>query len=386
VTLTDGPNAIAATYSEPGKTGGPVNYFSSTGTLLQDVQDFQLSAATAPPVVVTQGFTTSSDPFTAQTMSVSPVSIQGFATCTGSSTTSPSYCTTATAAPLSLLCAVTSASGSGTAPLCKLYQLGTTITASTLAVAASGAEPSLSLVMDATSASAGNYTVAVTATDPTTGLVRVTSFSVSVRAISGQLQIASGATTGNIGNVTFQVPAGVTLTNFSCPFLTGAGISQAGGENPPAAGMACIIGTPTTSASGTTITLPVSVCTNEPFSSSPTAPNVVTSCPTSTTAAVARPVDRRSDLLVAGVFGLPFFGLIGLFGGKRTRRAFYQLLVLFAIGIAALQTMGCGGSFHSSSTTVSGTTPPGVYYLMVEGTGSDHNTYEAVLQVDVTVL
>jgi hypothetical protein len=348
-TLGDGANSVVAAYSEP---SGAANFISSSGTLTQNVQDFSLSAATAPPVIVTAGFTTGSDLFTAQTMSVGPVSIENFSTASGK--------------PLALSCAVTNSSGTTvTAPACNLFTLGTTTNASTLAVSATGAEPALSLVVDATSATGGNYTVTVSGTDPTTGLVHTAQFAVNVRTTASALQVASGATTNNSGNVTFTVPSGVTLSGFSCPWLAGSGITAASGVNPASFGMACTFGTPTVS--GSTITLPVTVTTSGTLS----------------TAAV----DRHSDVLIAGVFGLPFLGLLGLAGGKRTRKAFYQLLVLFAFGVAALQTMGCGGSFHSSTTTVSGgTTPPGVYYLLVEGTGSDGKTYEAVLPVDVTVL
>jgi hypothetical protein len=350
VTLTSGANAIAATYTEP---SGAANFISSTGSLTQNVSDFSLSAATAPPVIVSAGFTTSNDPFTAQTMSVGPVSTFGFSTASGT--------------PLSLTCAVTNSSGTTvTAPACKLFALGTTNPASTLAVNASGAEPALSLVVDATTAAAGNYTVTVTGTDPTTGLVHTASFAVKVRAVATALQVASGATTNNSGNVTFLVPTGVTLSNFACPYLAGSGITASSGVKPSNYGMACTFGTP--SVSGNTVTVQVTVTTNN----------------TLTTASST----RHSDLLVAGVFGLPFFGLVGLLSRKRGRMAFFQLMGLVAISIAALQTMGCGGSFHSTTTTTTsgGTTPPGVYYLLVQGTGSDGNTYQAVLPVNVTVL
>ena len=374
-----GPTVITATYSEPGTVGGPVNFTPSTYSSTQTVQDFTLS--TIPAVTITQGFTSASDPFSAQTLSVSPVSIQGFATCTGSNPPFPSYCpANNTAAPLKLTCTVASTSGgSGAAPICKLYELGTTTPASTLAVLQTGqAEPALTLVVDATSAAAGGYTVTVGATDPTTGLTGMahsTVFNVTVRAISAELQVASGATTNNMGSVTFEVPNGVTLSNFGCVSLTGAGITQAGGESPSKAGISCGLGTP--AVSGNTVTLPVTVCTSGSATCTLTAQSLAPALPFAA---------RRSGLLVAGLFGLPLFGLLGIFGRKRTRKTFYRLLVLLAVGVAALQSMGCGGSFHTSSTTVSGTTPPGVYYLLVQANGSDGNTYQAVLQLDVTVL
>ena len=349
-TLASGVNSIVATYSEP---SGSANFISSTGTITQNVSDFSLSAATAPPVTVTAGFTTSSDLFTAQTISVGPVSTLGFSTASGS--------------PLTVTCSITNSSNATvTAPACNLFALGTTIKATTLAVVASGAQPALSLVVDATSAAAGNYNVTITGTDPTTGLVHTASFPVIVRTQATALQIASGATTNNVGTVTFQVPSGVTLSNFSCPSLAGSGISAANGVKPSNFGIACSFGTPTSS--GSTVTLTVTVTTNNTITTSSTA--------------------RHSDLLVAGMLGLPLFGLMGLLSRKRGRMALFQLMGLVAIAIATLQTMGCGGSFHSSggSTASGGTTPPGVYYLLVQGIGSDGKTYQAVLPVDVTVL
>jgi hypothetical protein len=361
--LGGGPNLIVATYASDS------NFNGSNNTLTQNVQDFALATTAAPPVIVTAGFVTNTDPFSAQVISLTPVTNQGFATCTGTASTSPSYCTTTTAAPLKLTCSVTSTSGAGgTAPLCELYVTGsTTVTASTLAVTSS-AEPSLNLVVDAKSATAGSYTVLVTGTDPTTGLVHTASFGVNVRAVV-TLQLASGATTGNTGNVTFAVPTGVTLSGFSC-LLGGSGITSPTGVDPAKFGVGCVFGSPMVS--GNTVTLPVSVTTS------------------GTIAALDSP--HRSNLLLAGLLGIPFFGLFGLLRGrKRLGRDIFRLVAILVIGIAAFQTIGCGGSFQAKSgTSISGggTTPPGIYYLLVQGTGSDTHTYQAqtVIQIDVLAL
>jgi hypothetical protein len=62
-------------------------------------------------------------------------------------------------------------------------------------------------------------------------------------------------------------------------------------------------------------------------------------------------------------------------------------LAIVAIGVAALTASSCGGSYHASTTAITGgTTPPGTYYLLVQGTGSDGNTYQAVLELVVSVL
>jgi len=61
------------------------------------------------------------------------------------------------------------------------------------------------------------------------------------------------------------------------------------------------------------------------------------------------------------------------------------MLAIVAVSIAAWQVMGCGGSFHGSGTTNGGKTPPGVYEILVDGTGSDGNTYQAVIKLTVTL-
>ena len=76
---------------------------------------------------------------------------------------------------------------------------------------------------------------------------------------------------------------------------------------------------------------------------------------------------------------------IVLFGSLRSRRRGYKRLLQF-LGIALvllvlLQGIGCGGGFNRPAT-VSGT-PTGAYNLLVQGTGSDNNTYSAVVPVNV---
>ena len=333
VGFTDGSNGIVASYS------GDPNYATSSSLLSEVVEDFSLTVAPVPSttqgVLVTHGFTTASDPFPQQALAVTPNSI--------------SYSGT-----LSLSCS----SPTTGAPKCTTAQ-------SSLSVAAAGAQQSVGVTIDATSATPGTYNFTLTGTDAN-GLVRTFAFPVTVRAVSA-LQIASGATTGNTQSVTFMVPSGVTLSGFTCPWLAGSGITATTGVPPSNFGVGCSFGTP--AASGTTITLPVTVTTS------------------GTIAALDSP--HRSNLLLAGVLGIPFFGLIGLLRGrKRMARDIFRLVAILAIGMAALQAIGCGGSFHTNTTSVAsgGTTPPGIYYLQVQGTGSDNNTYEAILQIDVLAL
>jgi hypothetical protein len=356
--LTPGTDSIDAAYN------GDSNFSSSTFARAQSVEDYSI-ALSVPSVTVSQGSTTSSDLFTPQPINVAPVSTNGYSTATGK--------------PLNLVCTVTNASGATVkAPACELA--GGTSSTATLAVAKTGVQQqSVAIVINATSnAAPGQYTVNVTATDPTTGLVRsatsdggaLVGFELTVRALSAPLSIVSGATSGNTGNVTFVLPKGVTLSGISCPSIGGTGISSTT-ETPGEIGVACHISPSSLGSAGSTstqtVTAAVTVTTNNPLHSAG--------------------LVKHSNLLFAGLFGIPFFGLFGLLSRKPARKTFFRLLAFLAIGVALLQPMGCGGSFHTSTTSVNGgTTPPGTYYILVQGSGSDGNTYDAVLEVIVSVL
>jgi large repetitive protein len=348
--MPSGPNSISAAYS------GDPNFNSSAQTLIQNVQDFSLTISSTPPVTLSQGQTTSSDFFNRQTISVNPVSIEGF--------------TTASGKPLNLTCTIAnSASTTVTAPACDLFTPGTTTAASTLAVTSSGSTQALNIVVDATSPNAllDTYTVTVTGTDPTTGLSHTAKFNVQVISVSSVLQLISGATTGNAGNITFRLPPGVTLANLSCVYIGGTGITSTT-ESPSQFGVACPAFNPSTLGSN----------------SSTSTQTVTTSVTITTNSTIAAVPAQHTSLLVAGVFGIPVFGLIGLMRRRKVRSVFFGLLAFLAICVAALQAIGCGSSVHTGSSQVNGgTTPPGVYYILIDGTGSDGNTYSAVLQLNV---
>jgi hypothetical protein len=240
--------------------------------------------------------------------------------------------------------------------------LSSTGDTNTLNVIASGVEPSLTFYLDATSATPGTYTYTLTATDPTTSLVQSTTFTATVRAVSAALTVISGATSGNTESVTFNLPAGVTLSNFTCKYITGTGITGTTSA-PSAAGVACSFGTPVVS--GTTVTIPVTITTNSPI----------------TTGGLSA---LRGFLPL--LFGLTLVGLLGLMRRKAIRVGIFRVIILLAVGAGLLQTIGCGGSFSVKTTTVQGgTTPPGSYQLLIEATGSDGNTYSAVLNLQVTL-
>jgi hypothetical protein len=91
----------------------------------------------------------------------------------------------------------------------------------------------------------------------------------------------------------------------------------------------------------------------------------------------------HTNILAAGLLGIPIFGLIGFLRGRKT---FFKLLTILVVCTAAFQVLGCGGSFQQKTvSSQGGTTPPGIYYLQVQGTGSDGNQYQSVLQVNVTL-
>ncbi|HEV2278375.1 MAG TPA: Ig-like domain-containing protein, partial [Acidobacteriaceae bacterium] len=346
--LTAGVDTILAVYSND------PNYLTSSGvaTPPQTVQDYALVVSSTPPVEVSQGYTSSSDLFTPQTMSVAPISIQGFSTASGK--------------PLALTCSVTavfSPASSPALPLCNLASNG-------LAVAGNGAQGATGLVMDATKASAGVFSVQVNGVDPTTGLKRSSpAFNVIVRSASSPLTLVSGATTGNTGNLTFLLPAGVSLSNLACQSVSGPNLT--GSVSPASLGITCSFNPTTIPASNVAQAGQVAI-------------TIGTSGSTTTTAANG----RHTDLWMAGLVGLPFFGLLGLIGGRKSSRSvFFRLVVIAVICVVAFQAIGCGGSFKTlpanSSGSGGGKTPPGVYNVLVVGTGSDGQIYQAVLQLNV---
>ncbi len=350
--FTDGPNGVVATY-----TGDP-NYQTSNGPFNQLIEDYAISVSPVPAnaigVLVTQGFTTANDPFAPAALSVTSVSTAGF-------TGSPA-----------LTCA---GSGSG-APTCGFASTSATScqATATLPIAASGVQQSIGVCVDATKATPGTYAMTMTATDPTTSIVRTATFPVTVRALSAPLTLVSGATTNNTAALKFELPANVslTLTNStssntgSCSLVMGPELS--GSVSPQTLFINCSF-TPT----------------SVPSSASPQTASVTATIATGS--GTTSSLDGRSTLFFAGLLGIPVFGLFGLLGGRKsTRTIFLRLLAVVAICLTGWQISGCGGSFHGSTTvTNGGQTPPGAYYVLVTGTGSDGNTYEAVIQLNVTL-
>ena len=356
--LFPGSNTIVASYS------GDTSYLPTNQSEVLAVKDYALNVSSAPPVTVTEGFKTNTDLFSPQTITLTPVSISGFATAAGGD--------------LALNCnntggqtniTVVAAAAGAVLPTCAP-------TSTALTVLASGVQQTVGIVIDATGASPGTYSVKVTGTDPTTNIVHVTAaFNVTVRAksnFSGNL--TSGSTTGNSGTVSFILPANVGITGFTCPLISGTGINSTTGVASSSLSVGCSFNPTSVAATASTQFPQVTV-------------NVFTDG-THLTAGLA----SHTSLYLAGLLGIPIFGLIGLLRGRKSPgSAIFRLVAIFAICAAAFQVLGCGGSFKKPTTTGGGgKTPPGVYYLLIQGAaGKDASgnpiTYDAVLQVNITL-
>ena len=343
--LPAGLNTVNAAYSNDS------NFKSSNFSVSEAVQDYSVGINAVPTtggtpetgtVTVTQGFTSSSDPFAPLAISVTPTTIQGFS---GS---------------LGLTCAVTidSAPSGSVAPKCNLAT-------STLAVATSGTQQSADLVVDATNADPGLYTMAVTGTDSTTGLAHSTSINIFVSATGGPLNIVSGSTTGNQAAVNFLLPANVSLSNLICVSVSGTGI-QPPGVPPSTLSIQCSFD-PTTIAAA----------------SAEQSGTVTVTVTTGGAASAAN--SRHTNLWAAGLFGIPLFGLLGLLRGRKSARSvFFRVIAILALCTAAYQVTGCGGSFQKPASS-GGQTPPGSYTMLIQGTGSDGHTYQAILRLNITL-
>jgi len=360
VTTTTTPVGLAVTVTYNGSTNLPINagtysviatitdpnyQGSATGQLL--IQNFSLSATYSGAISVTQGFASASgisgvnpDPFTPQPITITPAAVSGYTpnlnlACTVSASTAPS---------------------NPTMPACLLNDTGPTITGD-------GVAP-VTLTINATGATPGIYAVALAVVDPTTQLTRTSTFTVNVRSASAPLTLQSGATTGNSATVSYVLPANVSLSGLSCTSIAGPTLTAP--VDPGALSVACSL-SPSSIASSTSIQeAQVTVTVN-----------------TGTTTTTAQ-LTGRSNYIAAGVLGVPLLGLLGLLGDRRkSGAAALRMFAALAIVVAAMQIAGCGGSFKQP-VSVSGSTPPGSYSVLVQGTGSDNQIYQAVVELNVT--
>jgi hypothetical protein len=338
--LPPGTNTIQAAYA--GDSNFAAVAAGAQPTFTVAVQDFSLTLSGptnvngVPTVAVTQQAQSTADLFSPVTITVTPASISSYSGTVTLSCSSPST----------------------GAPKCDIPP--------SLSLSGTGTPVPGSVVIDATSANPGNYTFTLTGTDSTTGLTHSLTFTVIVRALAGPLALVSGATTGNTANVNFVLPAGVSLSSLECLSVVGTGIT-AQNVPPSAISVGCTFNPATIPSSG----------------SLQTGTTVVT-ITTGTTAASS--LDRSSGLLIAGLFGIPIFGLFGFRRGRKSiGSVFLRLIAILAFTAAAYQVMGCGGSFQRPPAT-QGQTPAGQYYLLIQGTGTPGNgTYQAVLELDVSL-
>jgi len=331
-------DAIEATYGSDG------NYIGSESLpLTESVQNYSITISTTA-VVVTQGYTTATDRFSPSTINAAPTPISGFS------------------GTLKLTCTVQSltASTGSSGPAC---DLGSGL----MTVKSSGGQTPVSIVIDATHSSPGVFNVILTGTDEATGLQHpaLAPLTVTVRNSPTSLNIESGATTGNTATIDFVLPAGVSLSGFNCASVSGPNLTT--NVSPATLDMACTFN-PTSIAASASVqraAVTVTVLTN---------------------GSTAAQLENRSTIFAAGLLGIPLLALLGV---ARRRKSFgaaiFRALAIVAIGVAGMQTMGCGGSFKATTIQSQGKTPPGSYFLLIQATGSDHNTYEAVLSVNVTL-
>ncbi len=343
--LPAGADTVTATYS------GDKNFKGSSFTVPEAVEDYSLAVTgvpegtPAPTAIVSQGSTSADDPFSPLTIAVTPASIEGFS---GS-------------VALGCNVAVVSAPSGATAPACNLV-------ASTIPVASSGTQASTDLIVDATKATPGLYSVTVQGTDSATGLVSAAkAFDVFVRAVGGPLRIVSGATTNNSAGLNFLLPPGVSISNLQCVSVTGTGIKPPG-VPPSTLSIGCIFN-PTTL----------------PASSSLQSASVTVTVTTGGSTTASASGSHNPKLMADGLLCLPIFGFFGLLRGRKSRNSiFFRVVAILVICVAVFQMAGCGGSFQLPNTS-GGATPPGAYTLLIQGTGSNGQTYQAVLEVDITL-
>lgn len=340
--LVAGTHTILAVYnSDP-------NYTTSSGSLTQQVEDYSLSTSTTSEITVSQGYTNTTDPFSPQSITVSATPIAGF---TGNLTLSCN------------VVAVTVPTGAVT-PTCSL---GST----TLAIASGATSQAVALTVDAGSgsnqrATPGTYSVSITGVDSATGLTRITAaVPVLVRSLAGPLTVVSGATTGNIVPVSFTLPANVGLSSIECVSVSGPTLTSS--VAPVALGIGCSFNPSTVAATGTIQGVPVTV--------------TITTGGTTT----AMLGDSNTAVFAASMIGLPILLLLGFMpGGKSSRKVLYRYLGLACMLVLLLQGTGCSGGHFTAPPSTSGTTPPGSYNILVQGQGTDNQTYQAVIQLNVT--
>jgi hypothetical protein len=135
----------------------------------------------------------------------------------------------------------------------------------------------------------------------------------------------------------------------------------------------------TASASGITCTFPTA-SVNIAKGATTTPVPIMVSVGATASAAVAQ---RSGSIATAAFWAVPLFALLAWIGQRKSpRRNFFRFLGMLLLVIGLGHTIGCGGSFNRPILP-SSSIPAGNYLIQVSGTGSDNNTYYAVVPVSV---
>jgi hypothetical protein len=317
--LAAGSDTILASFSDPQGV-----YANSSATLTQTVQtasggDFQIVVTTPGNLTVTQGYSNATDPFFAQSIQVTVQALNGYSgTVTLSCSVSP---------PLA---------GGGCIVNPPTSGLVDANLITTLTITAGGGTQ------------IGQYMVMVSGQD-NNGLMHQASQNLMVINNAPGVNEPPGG--GGTTMVYFPGPPGTPIGNFSCPLVTGTGLS---GQQP--------------------LSMIGGVCTFTPSSGTIPGPIMLTisGCQ------VAR-LHTHLPIYASLFFGLPGIVFLGpLAVGASRRRKLLQVIGLFLVVCAMLFAMGCGGYGNL--------TPTGHYQVLVQATGSDGTVYSAVVPVTVTPL
>ena len=313
--LPAGYDLIKASYS------GDSTYAPSSDQLTQTVQDFSLLSISPGAVTVIQSFNNTNEPFFAQTINLTVQPLYGYGgTVTLSCSVNPVL--------INGTCMVNPPSSGSLAG----GNLNTT-----LAISAGSSTP------------IGSYTVTVTAQDRI-GLMRFATLALTVICYTDPIQMPPGG--AGRTPVCFAGPPGTIVNNFSCPLVSGTGIT--GSEDLSKIGGVCTF-------SPGSVTLPGSVIVT------------ISGC----TVAGLR---TRTTILAAFWLGMPAMVLLGSVRNKRlSRKRMLQIVAMLLLILALLMGVGCGGGYGQLTLT-------GLYSVLVQGTSTDGTVYSAVVPVQVVPL
>ena len=316
LSLPPGADTILASFNDPQGVYSP-----SSATLAETIQDFSLLSISPGTVTVVQGFNNINEPFFAQAINLAVQPLFGYGgTVTLSCSVNPTL-----AGGTCLVNSPTSGSLVG-------GNLNTTLT-----ISAGSSTP------------IGSYTVTVTAQD-SSGLMHFATLVLIVINNATQITMPPGG--ANRTPVSFNGPTGTSVGNFSCPLVSGTGIT--GSEDLSKIGGVCTF-------SPGSVTLPGSVIVT------------ISGC------TVAR-LRTRTTIFAAFWLGMPAIVLLGSARNKRlSRKRMLQLVAMLLLILALLMGVGCGGGYGQL-------TPTGFYSVLVQGTSADGTVYSAVVPVKVVPL